>query len=381
MAIWKRYRQKRVKRGHADYNKGTWVAEGKVDGVPYKKALPKESVKTAEQARAADDEIRSKIRAGEFDFLKDTTLFREYAEGPYLTFLKNNLAEITVKNKRLELNTLNSFFGDKPLKKITPSDCESFKAWRIAQKAKCQRCVNGIEHVCLQPTVKTSSVNPELRTLRTLFKNAQADRKLSTNPMQFVKLFPVEKYEAATLAENSRVKLWNVIKEDYQFFRICVIALLAGWRRNQILHLRKDDLMLDERKVWLIRQKKGAKRKVPVNSVVWSILMELAEIREDWLFIGPNGERRKSIDTAWKKARKLAGINIRFHDLRHTFTSNLIETAPGFVAQHALGHTRYATTQGYMHVKDEHLMLALEALKTDDIPLADAIQTPSENVM
>jgi hypothetical protein len=44
-------------------------------------------------------------------------------------------------------------------------------------------------------------------------------------------------------------------------------------------------------------------------------------------------------------------------------------------------HSGLRMTQRYAHVKDEHLRLALEGLKTDDIPLPDAIQTPSDNVM
>src|SRR5687768_14779279 len=98
MAVWKRFRAKKIVRGQKDYDKGTWIAEGKVDGQYYKEALPRETIKTAEQARAKDDEIRIQIRSGEFEFAKDKTTFSSYVDNEYSIYVQNNIIDVYHKN-------------------------------------------------------------------------------------------------------------------------------------------------------------------------------------------------------------------------------------------------------------------------------------------
>lgn len=374
MAVWKRFKGRKVVRGHKDYDKGTWIAEGKVDGVPYKTALPKETFKTAAEARAEDDKIREQIRTGEFDYRKDKTTFSSYVDNQYLIYVQNNIVDVYHKKK--DLHRLKQFFGDTKLKAISPSMCESFKAWRSAQRVTCRKCTGKTIHTCSHPLIKPATVNLDIGTLSSIFSRAVVDRKMDRNPIDAVPRLEEERFEGSLLTPDQRVKLFEVLKDDYQLFRIALIGLLTGWRKNQVLHLSKPDLI--DGKVRIIKQKGSPSRTVPVHPMVWQILIELAEHRDHWLFIGPSGDRRKTIDTAWGEAKRKAGVRIRFHDLRHTLASEIGDI---LLAQHALGHTSGNTTMGYLHLKDDQLLNALLRMKVDDIPMPDAIQTPSERVM
>ena len=75
--------------------------------------------------------------------------------------------------------------------------------------------------------------------------------------------------------------------------------------------------------------------------------------------------------TAWEVALKRANLdNFRFHDLRHTFASWLIQRArsPKEV-QEPLGHRTIAMTMRYSHLGPDHLRAPVAALD-NVLPLA-----------
>ena len=68
MAVYKRYKGKRVTRKDPNYDKGTWIAEGAIDGVRYHKAL--KTAKTKADADTAEELLIAQIHHGELEFLK-----------------------------------------------------------------------------------------------------------------------------------------------------------------------------------------------------------------------------------------------------------------------------------------------------------------------
>ena len=74
--------------------------------------------------------------------------------------------------------------------------------------------------------------------------------------------------------------------------------------------------------------------------------------RIGYIFINPEtGLPYKSIKKSWKSAVKVAGIeNFKFHDLRHTFATRLIEKNIDIVvAKELMGHADISTTMIYVH--------------------------------
>jgi integrase len=70
------------------------------------------------------------------------------------------------------------------------------------------------------------------------------------------------------------------------------------------------------------------------------------------------------IDKSFKSACRRAGIEgLRFHDLRHTVASRLIEKGADIITvKELLGHSKISTTQRYTHTGDERKRKAVESL-------------------
>ena len=80
----------------------------------------------------------------------------------------------------------------------------------------------------------------------------------------------------------------------------------------------------------------------------------------------PNPETRKpyvSLFLSWDTARKRAGLaEVRMHDLRHSFASNLVNAGQSiYVVGKLLGHSQVKTTQRYAHLSDATMHAAVEA--------------------
>jgi hypothetical protein len=86
MAVYKRYKGKKVVRGSKDYDKGTWIAEGTVGGTRYHRSL--KSATNKAEAEEEEDSIITKIREGEFDLLRDKTKLGEFIDEIYLPYCR-----------------------------------------------------------------------------------------------------------------------------------------------------------------------------------------------------------------------------------------------------------------------------------------------------
>jgi integrase len=67
----------------------------------------------------------------------------------------------------------------------------------------------------------------------------------------------------------------------------------------------------------------------------------------------------------FKRAVLLAKLepNLRFHDLRHTFATRLVDRGANIVSvQHLLGHARISMTARYAHSPDVTRLAAVEKL-------------------
>ena len=68
------------------------------------------------------------------------------------------------------------------------------------------------------------------------------------------------------------------------------------------------------------------------------------------------GERLDNVNTAWREIMKKAQVTgFRFHDLRHTFASNLVMLGADLTTvRELLGHADIETTLRYAHLAPEH---------------------------
>ena len=107
---------------------------------------------------------------------------------------------------------------------------------------------------------------------------------------------------------------------------------------------------------------------IPVNIILRKLLLEqkLKSGCSEYVFLNSNGnpyKRHDSLKQSYVRACKCAGINgLRFHDLRHTAATRMVEGGANIVAvSRILGHADLKTTMRYAHLEDS-LKEAVELL-------------------
>jgi integrase len=156
------------------------------------------------------------------------------------------------------------------------------------------------------------------------------------------------------------------------------LLLLTGARRNEITRARWDYIDW-ERKVLLVPiSKTGRPRVIILNSAAIELLRSVVRIDDDNPFIFPSpvtGRPCPSLHFPWLRIRRKADLlDLRLHDLRHSFASFLVNSGVSlYTVQHLLGHTQPRMTQRYAHLAQQTLGSAAEIvgglIDATDIPL------------
>ncbi len=110
-------------------------------------------------------------------------------------------------------------------------------------------------------------------------------------------------------------------------------------------------------------------RFIPLNDVLFNELYRLKSGRGQSPFVFFNPETGKpylDMKTGFNGACRRAGINnLRFHDLRHTFASRLVERSIDIeTVKELLGHHSIMVTQRYTHSSDERKRAAVDLLSS-----------------
>ncbi len=200
-----------------------------------------------------------------------------------------------------------------------------------------------------------------------------------------VKLFREDKRLRFLSVEESQ-SLVSVC--DERLMPVVVTALNSGMRRAEILNLKWDNVDLVHGFILLDKTKNGERREIPINGTLRETLNRLprrfVEIeREDGqkekelvphVFHDPK-TLKPYIDLKRSFASALKTAKIRdfyFHDLRHTFASQLVMAGVDLVAvKELLGHKDIKMTLRYAHLAPAHKRKAVNVL--------DSLLNPSQN--
>lgn len=140
---------------------------------------------------------------------------------------------------------------------------------------------------------------------------------------------------------------------------ISVIRVLAltGARAGEILGLRWPEVDFERICLRLSDSKTGAKV-IPLGAAAMQVIAAQARRdRVDYVFPGAHGGPLGSIGKIWRRIRAAAGLgNVRLHDLRHSFASNIVNAGGSLpVIGALLGHRSTQTTARYAHLADDPL--------------------------
>jgi integrase len=150
---------------------------------------------------------------------------------------------------------------------------------------------------------------------------------------------------------------------------IVYLAYYTGMRRGEILGLTWERVDMKRGLIDLTSEdtKTNERRFVFFNDALWCIFREAARIRSlshNFVFTR-SGNQIKSFFTAFQGACERAGIeNLRFHDLRHTFNTNMRKTGlDNTVIMKLTGHKTLSMFQRYNHVDEADAGEAMRKLE------------------
>jgi integrase len=137
------------------------------------------------------------------------------------------------------------------------------------------------------------------------------------------------------------------------------LAYTMGMRRGEILGLEWDRVDLDRRIISLRKEDTKIRRAREFGISDEALeLLQACENRSGYVFPSryDSSARSRGIKTAWGNCRRRAGVSGRFHDLRHTFLTNVLlvkKANPLDVAVFA-GVSLEEIQKTYLHPTVEH---------------------------
>ncbi|MCT2589501.1 site-specific integrase [Streptomyces sp. N2-109] len=288
-------------------------------------------------------------------------------------------------------------------KKIRTLRAAEVRAWLGRVAAECQCCKHGRDKAraepeccavgeCCRSVLSRRMVQSIHAVLRNALQNAVREELIARNVAQLVQV-PTPTYDTGKGLSVGQARLLLRYAEEDRFHALYVLALVMGMRRGELLgllwesvDLERGTLMVERSlqrvngQLTLVRPKtRSSVRTVPLPPLVVQALTDHRERQaqervaagERWREKGlvftsrvgtplePDNLRR-----SWYPLRKRLGLAIRFHDLRHSCVTLLLDLGvPPHIVQQIAGHSGIEVTMTvYAHASLEEMRKGLNRL-------------------
>ncbi len=252
-------------------------------------------------------------------------------------------------------NYLLPFFGGRSLHSVTQAIGEQYILDRK------QDIVDADSKKLIKKGATAGTIRREWQVLMRILTLGVRHEKLDRNRLTYVDLPAANK--RTRVAEAEELEALRTIKEKdlsrrecrHELWRIIQVALNVGLREGKILTIERSWIKKREDGYWLclppaVSQSKGNPKEIPLNRIALSALAEdLPSPADGRVF------RHWTSAVAFKKywletVRRVRLQNLRFHDLRHTFTTRLQRLGVDYELRQALlGHRMPGMTANYSH--------------------------------
>lgn len=254
------------------------------------------------------------------------------------------------------VRNLAKFFGTMHLSKVTGGDVQRWIDKRSQERKKNEE------------QIKPATVVSEFVTLSAIFREARKRGYVNHDPCRGLSLPRVNNKIIRCLSEVEEGRLIPACGDSIR--AIVQTALYTGLRKEELLDLRWGDLDFDHAILTVQHGKGDKKRYIPMIPELVEVLKAIPrKVTEGeaspYVFNNPGtGTRWVEIRKGWFRALRVAAIrNFRFHDLRHSFASRMVQRGvPLKAVQELLGHSDIKTTMRYAHLAPSDLTRAVLSL-------------------
>lgn len=295
------------------------------------KALAKRRVEMAEDRYFDKKKEPPSIKF--YDFCKE-----------YLRWAKVNKAPNTYESEVVFLRKLEKEFEGKTLEQITQASIDKWKT-----KIKEEGLADG-------------SVNRGLALVKIMFNKAIEWGWLKENPAKKVKFFKLNNQRVRYLMPEEVTSLLSYTPPYLK--PIVIVAVHTGIRKESVLRLQWPQVNFELGIITLMETKNKRPQYIVMDETVRTLLMDLKRNGNCPYVFTKNGKSIKWIDYAFKEAVKKAGMeDFHFHDLRHTFASNLVMAGEDLnTVSELLGHQTLEMTRRYAHLSPKFKQRAVNVL-------------------
>ncbi|MEX9791235.1 tyrosine-type recombinase/integrase [Morganella morganii] len=295
-----------------------------------------------------------------------------------LRWLQEKEHKKSLDDDKTKIEYFLEFFSGKLLSSITETDILKATSGMINRKHKevweikaASAKKKGTKIAPYKPKPATQATKDRyLAFLRSLFRAAVNDWKwigksptIKVRQKKEIRVRWLTKEEATTLIQC----MPDVMKPVVMF------ALATGLRRSNILNLEWTQIDLQRKVAWIHPEdtKGGKAIGVALNETACRVLRMQIGKHQQYVFVhteawhradgSPTEKVRKmrvDDNTAWNTGLRRAGItNFRFHDLRHTWASWLVQAGVPLTAlQEMGGWESIEMVQRYAHLAPNHLV-------------------------
>ena len=234
------------------------------------------------------------------------------------------------------LKILLPFFADFPVMRINKSQVEEFRRARRKEN----------------PKVKDATVNRDVSVLRRILYWAVEESLMLANPLARLRMARERRTRKPVLSVAEEDLLLGAASKHLQ--GIVITALDTGMRRGEVLGQRWEHIDFPRRLLFVTKSKtpEGESREIPLTARLFDLLS--ARQRKEGVIFTYHGNPFRDLKTAWRIVLQKSGIrHVRFHDLRHTFNTRLMEAGVMQEVRMALmGHSSGRTVHSiYTHVE------------------------------
>jgi len=329
---------------------------------------------TKKEAQEKLNKLKNKLIEGTYSEesqMKLSNWMNRWIEGR-----RYSLAHSTYRNYDVMIrNHINPEIGDKKLNNLKVREVQELLNYKFNNGR-----ING------EGGLSHRTVKYICQTLSTALNQAIKEGIINKNVCEAVELPKKQEEKELQTWNKNQVNKFLQAAEDSRYYSIFNLALNTGMRRGELIGLKWKDVFLDKNRIRVNRQvvrtdeglifkkvkTESGNRTIPITkSLVDYLKSHRIKQKEKKLAMGeafkdndlvtcnksgaPVGPR--SLVRKFKKLLKDVGLpEIRFHDLRHTFSVNYLENGDINELQKILGHSSIdVTIDTYSHVTEEML--------------------------
>ena len=230
---------------------------------------------------------------------------------------------------------------DKPLYEVSVEMLTDYRDSRLQRvsAATISRHFDVIRHAALtaQDVWDWVSIVDKLSKVRTIVRQSKVVRRIAESDLDAI-------HRAAYESKAHHIQA------------AIALSLETGMRRSELAKLDWCDVNLDEGYLVVVDPKNGHDREIVLSPVAKVVLtaMEPPSGAEGGSVLGTTD---KAITEAWKRIKRKAGVDVRFHDLRHESISRFFEKGftPIEVASMS-GHRTMSQLMRYSHAARDKML-------------------------